>query len=84
MIQPGVTFDCNDWAEKPIYGPTVFKPRQVVQGGEYKGNWAGPGWEREGRQGLGAMKYAQSGAVYEGWWFDDMRNGIGKLTHPNN
>ena len=30
------------------------------------------------------MKYSQSGAVYEGWWFDDMRNGMGKLTHPNN
>ena len=80
QVQVGVPFQCNEWAGMPDYGNTEFRPKQKIPGGSYKGNWA---LGQKARQGPGTLEDPSTGALYEGWWMNDKKEGMGKMTYKN-
>jgi len=78
LLDPTIPYRVKVWAGRRNYGEVEEREAHFNKNvGTYKGQWQIEGSVRQGR---GTMRYKNQD-VYEGWWFDGLREGMGRMLY---
>jgi len=83
QLKPDAPFDLSEWPDMVNYGQTQFIEATKLGEGVYEGHCLLLKEDQVVRQGFGKIDYNETGDFYEGWWLNNSRHGMGKMTYAN-
>jgi len=81
QIDRNVLFEYKSWPGMPIYESSGAKGTKETEEGAYKGSWLYFENGQKTKQGFGSMEYSNNGSVYEGWWLNGKKHGMGRMIY---